>query len=342
MAWMAVAAAAAPIVGGIVGHVLGSKDRKAARAAMGAAMAELQAVGMPPDQSKRLILEEFESQGVYSPELLEDIEMATSQVSILQEDPAMKEAQLKALSSMQQISESGFDAATEADIRSSRSGIEEAIQGNMGQIEQQMAARGQGGGGQELAMKLQAAQEGERRAAEESDRFAAMASQNALQAIAQSGKMAGDMRAQDWDADLTRAGAADKFSLADWGAANARQETNVGAKNAAQERNLGRAEDVADANTENQNQETRDQLNRERQFWLDKQRRAESLSAAHLGQATQYRADAAGKAKLGSDIGSGAGSMLGGMSGGGSAAKSSSIPTKTNQIKGRTNASSGI
>ena len=310
--WAAIGAAAAPILGGIVGNVMGKKDRASAQAAMAAAMAELNAVGMPPDLSKRVIMEQFQQQGIYTPELEQDIELASSKVSMVQEDPALKQAQLAALSSMQDASRTGFDAGTEADIRASRMDIEEGVQGALGQIQQQMAARGQAGGGAELAMKLQAAQEGERRASEESDRMAAMAAQNALQAMARSGQMAGDIRSQDFGVESARAGAEDQFNLQEWGARNARQTRNVGSENEAAMRNLAEKQRIADENTSVENAERQRMNTARRDAWKDKLHLAEAKAGQYGQEQDYYQGESKRKAGMASGIGSGIGTAAGG------------------------------
>ena len=312
MAYAAIAAAAAPIIGGIVGNMMGSKDRKSAQAAMAAAMAELNAVGMPPDLSARVIQQQFQQQGIYSPELEEDINLAASKVSMIQEDQGLKDAQLGALSSMQEAGRTGFDAGSRSDMRASRMDIEEGVQGVLGQIEQQMAARGQAGSGSELAMKLQAAQEGERRASEESDRLAATASRNALAAIAQSGEMAGDMRAQDFDVNRARAGAEDEFSLQEWGQRNARQTRNVGAENIAQQANLAEKQRMADANVNLENTERQRMNQAKRDVWRDKLDLASAKSGQYRQQQQYHQGESARKGKMGQTAGAGAVTAFGG------------------------------
>jgi len=319
MAWMAAAGMAAQAVTGIVGGIMANKaiGKGAAqqKAMMLAGLHELNKIGMPPDLSARVLQEEFKRQGVYEPDIEEDIQMAASQVAIIQEDPSLRDAQLGALTSMQDVARTGFDTATEADIRAARGDIGEDVQGKLGQIQQQMAARGQGGSGTELAMQLQAAQEGDRRASEESDRMAAMASQNALNAIAQSGEMAGNMRSQDFNVDATRAGAADQFSLADWAQQNARQTANVGTLNDAQRINLGEAQRIADANVGMENTE-RQRMNQAKQDqWDRKLQQAEAKANVWSGMGTNALEAGLGKGRAISGAAGGVSKAAGGAAG---------------------------
>ena len=55
-----VGSAAAPILGGLMGNIMGSGDSEAAQAAIANAMAQFEALGMPPETYKPLILKEFQ------------------------------------------------------------------------------------------------------------------------------------------------------------------------------------------------------------------------------------------------------------------------------------------
>ena len=81
MAWPMVAMAAASIVGGVMANRAAKNGREAQQAALAAAMAELEKVGMPPDLSRRVLLQEFQSQGIYEPDIAEDIDLAASAIS---------------------------------------------------------------------------------------------------------------------------------------------------------------------------------------------------------------------------------------------------------------------
>jgi hypothetical protein len=64
---------AAQVVGGLVGNLLGSGSRSSADDAMNRAMAELERIGMAPDESKRLVMEELQARGMYTPEIEEKL-----------------------------------------------------------------------------------------------------------------------------------------------------------------------------------------------------------------------------------------------------------------------------
>ena len=82
----AAAGAASAVVGGVVGNIASAGDRAAQRRAMKAALQELQKVGLPPDLSAPLILRELQVQGVYTPELEQDLSDTFAEVKLIQED----------------------------------------------------------------------------------------------------------------------------------------------------------------------------------------------------------------------------------------------------------------
>lgn len=305
MAMMAAAVIGSAAIGGIIGSISGSKDRKLQRQAMQQAMQVVQSIGLPPDLSKRLVLEEFQNQGIYTPTLEEDIEIAASQVALIEEDTSLREAQLGALSSMKEASRSGFDLATEADIRGTRQDIAEDVQGKLGQIDQQMQSRGLGTSGTSLAMQLQAAQEGSSRASREADRLMAMGAEQAARARDAEMAALGKLRSQDFDIARAKAEAADEFSLKDWAAKNARQQRNIEAMNQGQLMNLQEQQRIADANIQMRNEETRRQNQAKRDYWQDRLSQAAAMTGQYEAQARMAGDESKRKGEMWAGIGSG-------------------------------------
>ena len=117
---LAAGAIAAPIVGGIIGMVEGQKNRDAAQRAMAAALDEINKVGAPPDLSKAMIIEKLQSAGVYTPAMEQHIDVGVSQLSQVQEDPALRQAQTLALSKMAQRSAQGMSPEERAALNQMR------------------------------------------------------------------------------------------------------------------------------------------------------------------------------------------------------------------------------
>ena len=130
MPWLAAAAVAGPVIGGLLGNMAAAKDRAAQKKAMKAAMAELEKVGMPPDTSKALILKEFESAGIYTPEMEEDLNssVAESEVGKISEDASLRDAQKMALQTMQQRAKVGLSAEDRAALNQVRQQVQQDSQ----------------------------------------------------------------------------------------------------------------------------------------------------------------------------------------------------------------------
>jgi hypothetical protein len=328
---MAAAIIAAPIVAGIVGNVMGSKDRNAARAAMAQAMAQLQAVGLPPDLSREIIFEKFQSAGIYSPQLEEDIQVASSQTAQIQEDPALREAQLSALKSIQRRGEVGLTAEDRASLGEITGRLGREAEAKRQQIVQSMQQRGQAGSGAELAAQLSSAQQSATQGSQASLDLASMASQRALDAMRMGGQLGGEIRGQDFNVASTKAKAADE--LAQFVARNSieRQRQNIGNLNQAQIANLANKQQLMSTNTQMANQERLRQSQAQRDYWQDKLSYGQSMANALTGQAQQSRQQAQEKAQMIGGIGSGVGTALGAYAayGGGSGGTTTSEPTST-------------
>lgn len=307
---MTIGSIAAPIVGGIIGNQAAKGDKEAQKQAMKAALAELNKIGSPPDLSRRLILEEFQRQGIYTPEMEQEISVAESEMGQLKEDPSLREANMGALQRMLAQSKSGLTAEDRAALNQARSEVQRDTQSKLAQITQQMQARGQAGSGMELAMQLQAAQGGADQAAAGADTLMAQAQQRALQALGKSSDMASQMRGQDLDVNSSKARAIDERNRFLAENSVARQSRNVGALNQAQQANLAEQQRINDANIAMRNAETQRQTQAERDLFNDKLNLAQAKSGQRTQQAGFYGQQAGQTAQQWANIGSGVGGGL--------------------------------
>ena len=307
---MTIGSIAAPIVGGIIGNQAAKGDKESQKQAMKAALAELNKIGSPPDLSRRLILEEFQRQGIYTPEMEQEISVAESEMSQLKEDPSLREANMSALQRMLAQSKSGLTAEDRAALNQARSEVQKDTQSKLAQIQQQMQARGQAGSGAELAMQLQAAQAGSDQAAAGSDTLMAQAQQRALQALGKSSDMASQMRGQDFDVNSAKARAIDERNRFLAENSVSRQSRNVGALNQAQQANLAEQQRINDANIAMRNAETQRQTQAERDLFNDKLNLAQAKSGQRTQQAGFYGQQAGQTAQQWANIGSGVGGGL--------------------------------
>lgn len=305
------AAIAAPVLGGIVGNIMAGPDRERAQAAAQAALAEIEAIGAPPDLSKRIILEKFQKAGIYTPELEQQIDVGISKVSQIQEDPSLRNAQMGALQMLQQRAQTGLNPEDRAAYNEIRGQIAADAQGRLGAIQQARAARGAADDGFSLAAELSAAQNATNQQAAAGDRIAAQASQAALQAALNSGQLAGQMRGQDFDIANTKASAADQFKMFDTQNSIARQARNVASQNQGQMYNLSETQRIQDTNTAQENNERYRQANSKRQYWQDQLQRAGMRANAQMGRSDIYNNQADRTAGMWQGIGSGIGAGAG-------------------------------
>lgn len=304
---ISMSAVAAPLVGGLLGGVSASSGRKAAAAAAAQALQQLNAIGMPPDMSKEIILRQYQSQGVLTPELLQDINLQSSQTAQITEDPSLRNAQMEALDTLGQVSRGGLRSEDRAAYNELRQKTQQDAEAKRQQILQSLSAQGQGGSGNALIAQLQAGQAAEDQASAQADRLAAQASQNALSALSSRLAGAGNVRSQDLNLAQTRAQAEDDRNKFLYQNSMARQQANVGARNNAQQANLSNAQRLSEMNTTQGNQELQRQSDAKRQYFNDQLNLASAKSNALNNQASILQNNANQKAAMFSNLGNAVG-----------------------------------
>ena len=324
MPLMAGATIAAPIVGGLIGNVMGAGDRKAQKKAMKQALAELESVGLPPDLSKEIIFQQFQQVGILTPQLEDDLNssIAESEVARIKEDPSLRKAQGEALAMMQQRAKVGLSAEDRAGLNQIRSEVQRDAEAKRQQVLQQMQARGMGGSGASLVAQLQAGQDAQNLASQQSDSVMAQAQQRALQALGQSADMASQVREQDFGVNQARSQALDERNRFLAENSIARQSRNVSTLNAAQLQNLEEQQRIADANIQQANAEKLRQVNEQGGLYDRTLGYKQAKANALTGQAGYYGQQAANTAASFGQMGAGIGSAAGAI---GSAGKDSAF-----------------
>jgi len=289
-----IAGAVTQIGGNIIGSMASGNDQDRARAAMAQAWQEINAVGAPPDLSAEIIREKLKQVGIYNPKLEDAITQDVSKLSQIKEDPGLRGAQTQALQLLQQRGSTGLSPEDRAAYNQIRNQVAKEDTGRRQRIMQQMAERGMSGSGAELAAQLQSAQSSDQALSESGDRLAAMASQNALQALTSAGNLGGQIRGQDFDVNRTRAAAEDELNRFNTSNQVTRQQRNVASQNQGQLFNLTEQQRIQDENTRMLNAERDRQALAKRQNWLDRMSQAQAKANALTGQAqaAQQQADA--------------------------------------------------
>lgn len=154
-------------------------------------------------------------------------QMGPSEYGKIQEDPALRGAQMQALQRMQGISNAGGrDAQFRQGMNAAQQQSAQYERGQRGAIENQARARGQFGGGQMFAQQLQAQQSGADRAGNQGFDVASAAQQRALQALQGYGQQAGSIRSQDYNKASQAAAAQDRINQFNAAGANSQRQQN--------------------------------------------------------------------------------------------------------------------
>lgn len=170
-------------------------------------------------------------------------------------DPALRAAQQKALKRLQEVGDKGYTIEEEAAMNRIQRQNSQADRGRREAILQNMQARGMADSGATLAAQLQSAQAANENDSQQSQDVAAMAQRRALQAMAQSGQMAGQMRGQEFDEQSRIAAARDavnQFNTTN--SVNAQFKNNSGRNNFTQQQfdNKGQVISARTGNNVNQ------------------------------------------------------------------------------------------
>jgi len=298
---------AAGVGGSVVGGLMQSSENKKFRAQMqaqiGAAMQELDAVGMPPDLSAKLIYEELKQQGTLTPELEKEINLQHSEMANLKERSEGRETQIDALNKLRGITEQGLSPQDMAALNKTRQMVGKDTEAKRQQILQQAAARGQSGSGYELMAQLNAAQAGADQMSQGGDELAALRSQARIEALAKLGSAGSQLRSQDTAFDTDKAKSEDIISQ--WNTSNSRevQARNVAAQNQAQAANLASKQQISNQNAGLYNAELLRQKQEQGALWDREMQRAQSRANARLGAAGQTMQMGAPQSVLGTIIG---------------------------------------
>ena len=208
----------------------------------------------PNSGDMALQLQELVQQGSLSPEQAQAILADPSAMNNISLDPNLKNAQMDALASLQDISSSGgMTAMDKANLGRIETEENTAARGQREAILQNAQARGMGGSGLELMSQMKNQQDSATRKSQRDLDVAGMAQQRALDALMQGGNLAGQIQGQDFSQQAQTAQAND--AIARFNAQNQQQVgmANVAANNDAQAKNMAVKQSIADSNTGTRN-----------------------------------------------------------------------------------------
>lgn len=305
-----IAGIGANLLGGIFGNSAASKERRAAEQARARALAEYAGIQLPTVADQQLALQQYQLTGELTPEMEQAINLGPSAYEDIQTDPRLAQAQMQALSTLQELGTSGLTSADKADLEQIRRQTANEETARRQQILQNMAARGVGGSGVELAAQLSSSQAAANRASQEAGDLAKLAMQRKLEALTQSGNLGGQIRQQQFGEQEAIARARDVQNQFNTQNAIARQQRNIGAQNQAQQTNLAARQNISEKNTGLSNEQQQYNKNLLQQQFQNQMQLAGAKSGALLGQAQAYQQAAADTANRYAGIGSALGQGL--------------------------------
>ena len=254
----------------------------ASNAAAAKAREEFSNIELPTIGSQELQLESPELVG-----LLEDQKLRDSALAGISTDPALKEAQYKALRALEERGREGLTTEDKQMIMQMQQKAAGARQAQDSSVMQSMQERGMGGSGQELIQRLMSSQNAANMQQTAGMDIAAQSVAAKRQAIAGAGQMAGQMSQDEYNRAANTASARDAIEKM-----NTQMKVDTAAKN------LGLRQQYSDAATNIKNQQQ--QYNKEliQKQYENQMNLASSKAGVYAGQ-SQNLMNQAGMAQAG-------------------------------------------
>lgn len=306
MPWIAPAIGVAGALGsGIIGAGQAGKDRDAATEAYQQSVNELTAIGVPSVEAQKVVMQRYQSAGLWTPELEQSINLQDSRLGSIQTNDATKQAQLNALAQLQEIGSSGgMTLSDRANLEKTEGNLAADLRGQREAILQDAAQRGGYGSGSALTAQLMAQQGSANRAHDTALQTEASARDRALQAIQQAGTLGGQMQQTEFNQKAQQAAAQDAINK--WNAENQQGvgHSNTGVQNQAAQYNLGNAQNLMNSNTDIANKEETYNKGLIQQNFQNESDLAKAKANARAGQASNLTSQAKDTASQWGNIGS--------------------------------------
>lgn len=233
------------VIGGAAGYLMGSDDNS--QSYYDQMLKEAQNIPLPI--LKEYYPEVYKVVASINPELETSVNLGSSKLEAISQDPRLKQAQMSALTKLMDISENnGEDAQFKSQINKLQNTVNSNLKGNSDAITQNMATRGMSGGMSELVSKQLAAQNASNQQSQMGLDIQAQAQQRALQALMNQSSMANQMDQTGFNQQATVANAQDAISKF-----NAQNQQNVLSRNTATKNNSQQWNAQNQQNVSNQN-----------------------------------------------------------------------------------------
>lgn len=243
------------VIGGIMGQNAARGSYDAARDAQNSALQQYLGLNIPNVADQQLALQQLQSAGSFNPQLQQALQVGPSAMEGVHVDPRLAQAQMSALNQLSQTGQMGMSPAEAAALQQINRDSQAQAQAKSQQILDNMARRGMGGSGSELAAQLQNAQSAADRSSQQGLQTAQMAQQNALQAISQAGQLGGQIGQQQFGQQSDIAKAKDYINQFNLQNSQNVQGRNVDTSNQAALHNLTNQQNIMNQNTGIANQQ---------------------------------------------------------------------------------------
>lgn len=297
--------ALASIAGGIGNYVANQSAADRAATLQNQALQQWIAVQIPDPEQQKLALQKFVVEGKLDPKLEQAISANPSQFQKIVTNPGYASAQDKALSQLEDIGNSGgLRLQDKAALQDAQLHQQTQDRANRQAIGADLARRGLGGSGFDVAAQLQGQQGTSDQAANNSLKIAAGAQDRALQSIQQAGGLASQYRTQDFGEQAQKATAADKINLFNTQNLQNVQERNIASQNAAAASNLSQQQKTSDLNTNQSNYEQEYNKKLAQQQFEDQTKKAAGISGQYGNLAQNAQQQGQNTGNLFSNVGS--------------------------------------
>lgn len=296
-------------MGSVIGPIIGASEaqanRDAADQARQQALGQWTGISAPSLASQQLNFNQYQNAGDLTNQLEQAQALGPSAMQGIQTDPRLAQAQMAALQQLSQVGQMGMTPAEAAALSSAQQNAAAQAQAKSRQIEDEFARRGMGGSGAELAARLSGAQNAAQMLSNNSNQIAQNAQQNALQALSQSGSLAGQMNSQQFGQQAAIAQAKDYINQFNLQNSQNVSNQNAALKNQATARNLTNAQNLATMNTQLGNQQQQANKALIQQQYNNQMALASGRAGQYQGIAQNAQQNAANVANMYAGIGRG-------------------------------------
>lgn len=235
---------------GFVGGLFGGGPSEQEKAAAEAVRALEQQYKIAPEEARKIVLQRYQDIGALTPEMEQAILAEPSAYEQVTVDPRFRKTQLEALARLEQkVNQGGLDLEDRAALAEIQRQEAQAARGREQAILQNMAQRGMGGAGAELAARLASSQASADQAAQRGLNVAAQAQKRAAENIQQIANQARAMSSDELARAESLAAARDATQRFNVGQRSNVQQRNVAASNRAGELTFTNKQDIANKNT---------------------------------------------------------------------------------------------